>query len=313
MMIWGAYDIHECSNDNVMLYSVSEDNGERWSGPEVFMASPGANVSHAFQLQLRGTDTVLMVNREGYCESRIIMRKSPDLANTWDFGKEIPPEHIVPNHRPPFYGMPAYLLQLESGKLLIGVEFAPPDKRDPRHYDVAFLLSDDEGETWERTHILTVSEDFGAMEPTIVELEPNKLYCFLRNTSGYLYETMSHDGGKSWDTPTKTNIPSPSAMSKLVKVHSGRVMLVWNNQSSTNGRPRYPLVCALSEDGCKSWSKPRIIATESGLNQLSNFGVIQLNDGRILLATSHYHAIPPTTSDIDLALFDERWVMSGGA
>ena len=88
-------------------------------------------------------------------------------------------------------------------------------------------------------------------------------------------------------------------------------MLVWNNQSSTTQRPRYPLVCALSEDGCKNWSAPKVIATESGLNQLSNFGVTQLRDGRILLALSHYHAIPPTTSDIDLALFDEEWVRTG--
>ncbi|MCK4591497.1 MAG: hypothetical protein KAT86_07055, partial [Candidatus Latescibacteria bacterium] len=66
VMLWTAYDIHECNNDNVMLYSVSEDNGERWSDPEVFVAAPGANVSHAFQVQLRGTDKVLMVNREGY-------------------------------------------------------------------------------------------------------------------------------------------------------------------------------------------------------------------------------------------------------
>ena len=65
-MLWTAYDIDECNNDNVMLYSVSEDNGEQWSEPEVFMALPGAIASHAFPLQFRGTDKVFMVNREGY-------------------------------------------------------------------------------------------------------------------------------------------------------------------------------------------------------------------------------------------------------
>jgi Neuraminidase (sialidase) len=332
VILWTAYDIHECNNDNVMLYSVSEDNGERWSDPEVFMAVPGANVSHAFRVQLRGTDKVLMINREGYyvgakidpvtkkvlkwadyarSENRIIVRKSLDRGNTWDFGRELHYEQIVPDHRPPFYGAPEDLLQLQNGKLLLVVCFLPPHHRDPQHYDEAFLLSDDGGETWDRTHVLTVPEERGAMEPTIVELEPDELYCVLRNKSGYLYETMSHDGGKSWTTPTKTSIPSPESICKLLKLQSGRVMLVWNNQFSTTQRPRYPLVCALSEDGCNSWSKPRIIATESGLNQLSNFDVTQLKDGRILLATSHYHAIPPTTSDIDLALFDEEWVKGG--
>ncbi|MBE9479534.1 MAG: exo-alpha-sialidase [Chloroflexi bacterium] len=343
IMLWAAYDINECNNDNVMLYSVSEDNGERWSDPEVFMAAPGANVGFPLPIELRGTDRVLMVSYQAHyvgeihdpvtkrhlkmadyarTETHIILRKSLDRGKTWDFGREMSLEQIVPacashadrpNYQPPFYGSPESLLQLQSGKLLMAVCFLPPDKRDPQHYDIAFLLSGNDGETWHRTNILTVPEERGAMEPTIVELAPDELYCVLRNKSGYLYETLSHDGGKSWTMPVKTNIPSPEAICKLLKLQSGRVLLVWNNQSSTTQRPRYLLVCALSEDGCKSWSKPRIIATESGLNQLSNFGVIQLNDGRILLATSHYHAIPPTTSDIDLALFDESWVMSEGS
>lgn len=329
VMLWTAYDIHECNNDNVMLYAVSEDGGERWSDPEVFMAAPGAVVSHVFRVRLRDSGKVLMVYREGtyvgakidpvtrrvlkwadYARStnRTILRVSLDDGNTWNFGVELPPEVIVPNHQPPFYGAPEMLLQLKNGKLLMAVCFLPPDRRSPQHYDVAFLVSGDEGTTWERTHVLTVPEERGAMEPTIVELERDQLYCLLRTKSGYLYETASQDGGRTWNTPVKTTIPSPEAICRLLKLHSGRVLLVWNNPSSTTQRPRYPLVCALSEDGCKSWSEPRIIATESGLNQLSNFGVTQLKDGRILLALSHYHAIPPTTSDIDLALFDEEWV-----
>ncbi|MFH1006816.1 MAG: sialidase family protein [Candidatus Latescibacterota bacterium] len=333
IMRWTAYDIHECHNDNVMLYAISEDSGEKWSDPEIFMAAPGANVSHAFQVQLRGTDTVLMANREGYyvgtvvdpvtqrvlkwanyaqSDNRLIVRTSPDRGNTWNFGIELPCEQIVPDHQPPFYGAPEVLMQLDSGELLMAVGFLPPRNRDHPHYDVAFLRSGDQGQTWERTHALTVPEERGAMEPTIVELAPDVLYCVLRNKSGYLYETGSHDGGRSWSTPAKTGIPTPESISRLLRLQSGRVLLVWNNQSSTTQQPRYPLVCALSEDGCNSWSEPRIIATEAGTNQLSNFDVAQLNDGRIVLATSHYHAIPPTTSDIDLALFDEAWVMSGG-
>ncbi len=330
LMLWGAYDIDECNNDNVMLYSVSEDNGEGWSDPEVFMAAPGAVVGFSVQVQLRGTDRVLMAGFQAHyvgevhdpvtkrhlkgadytrTETHIILRRSLDRGRTWDFGRELSPQRIVPNHQPPFYGSTEALLQLTNGKLLMAVCFLRPDTRHAQHYDVAFLLSNDQGETWDRTHVLTVPEELGAMEPTIVELTSDELYCLLRNKSGYLYETMSRDGGQTWTTPAKTGIPSPEAICKLLKLQSGRVLLVWNNHSSPTQRPRYPLVCALSEDGCRSWSEPRVIATESGLNQLSNFNVIQLSDGRILLATSRYHATPPTTSDIDLALFDESWVM----
>ena len=56
-----------------------------------------------------------------------------------------------------------------------------------------------------------------------------------------------------------------------------------------------------------------MIATETGSNQLSNHGLIQLDDGRILLGISHYRDVRPMTSDLDMAIFDEEWLMSPGA
>ncbi len=330
-MLWTAYDIHECSNDALMLYSVSQDLGETWSDPEVYLAAPGVTQSHCFRVQFRGTDRAIMINREehtvgaevdpvakkvlkwadyGRCVNRIVQRESSDRGITWTFGTELPYDRIVPDHRPPFYGAPQDLLHLSSGHLLLPVCFLPPDKRYPQHYSIAFLLSDNEGQTWNRTHILTVPEERGAMEPTIVETEPDRLYCLLRNKSGYLYEVTSSDGGRSWTEPVKTAIPSPEAICKLLKLRSGPVMLVWNNVSSTTQQPRHPLVAALSKDGCRSWGEPRVIATESGTNQLSNFGATQLSDDRILIGISHYHDTRPTTSDIELAALDEEWLVS---
>ena len=47
-----------------------------------------------------------------------------------------------------------------------------------------------------------------------------------------------------------------------------------------------------------------MIATETGSNQLSNHGLIQLDDGRILLGISHYRDVRPMTGDLDMAIFD---------
>jgi Neuraminidase (sialidase) len=100
-------------------------------------------------------------------------------------------------------------------------------------------------------------------------------------------------------------------MARMIRLHSGNLLLVWNNVSSTTQRPRYPLVAAVSSDGGASWSEPRVIADESGTNQLSNHGLIQLDDGRILLGISHYRSVRPMTSDLDMALFDEQWLLEG--
>ena len=65
LMCWGAYDIQECSNDEVVLYSFSEDQGETWEPPQVFMASPSAVVSHLFFAEMEDGEA-LLVYREGH-------------------------------------------------------------------------------------------------------------------------------------------------------------------------------------------------------------------------------------------------------
>ena len=331
LMCWGAYDIQECSNDGVTLYSTSFDNGETWEPPQVWMASPQAVVSHLQFVQPAGTDEALMIYREGhyygaqedrrrrattqwanYAESpmHLLVKRSHDTGFTWDPPQEISPTLIVGRDTPPYYGAPEQLLQLSNGDLLLLVMYLDPERRQPQHYNVAFLRSEDRGHTWRKTWDLTVEEERGAMEPSVAEYEPGKLYGVLRNKSGFLYETTSSDYGQSWEPPRKTAIPTVEAMARLLKLSSGRLMMAWNNPSSTTQMPRHPLVAAVSENGGQTWSPPKILADEVGLNQLSNFNHLQAQDGRILLCTSHYRAQPPSCSDLDMVVFDEAWLGS---
>jgi Neuraminidase (sialidase) len=313
MMLWFAYDIHECSGDGVCLYSVSEDLGTTWTDSQVFFKLPDS-LNEAKLIQLRGSEKVLLFLRESHYEgyevdeerriftkwadysrtrSRLIFRESTDLGRTWNFGKEFP-------------GGCFEISQIESGRIL--VSSVRPMEEKEQFYGASFFYSDDEGNTWKNSNDIIVPEKRGAMEPTFAEVAPNKIYCLLRNKSGYLYESISEDGGATWQAARKTQIPAPESMSRLLKLQSGNILLVWNNTSSTSQRPRHPLVAALSGDGGQSWSKPKIIADETGLNQLSNHGIAQLNDGRILLGISHYHAIQPPFSDLEMAIFDEDWL-----
>ena len=328
LMCWGAYDIQECSNDGVVVYSFSGDQGETWEGPQVFMASPNAVVSH---LQFAEVDNgeALLVYREGhyygaredrrrkasvgwanYAESpmHLLHKRSRDGGYTWDPPTAIDPVLVMGCDRPPYYGAPEQLLRLAGGDLLLSVGYMDPDRRDPQHFNVAFLRSADEGHTWVRTADLTVPEARGAMEPSVAEVEPGALYCAIRNKSGYLYETRSADGGRTWEEPVKTEIPTVESMARVLKLASGRLLLVWNNQSSETQRPRHPLVAAVSGNGAATWGPAKVLADEVGANQLSNFNHLQTADGRILVCTSHYRAQPPACSDLDLLVFDEAWL-----
>ena len=334
MVVWVAYDYDECSRNGVCLYSVSADRGGTWTDPQVYFADyPGGTAKLTFLTVRESQRTLLFVTRfrhalavdnvlrvrtrpANYFETpaRIALRTSSDGGLTFDHGEDFPYELVTGGKQLPevgFYGEPHQMIQLSSGRIMAACYYLDPDRCERvggQHYSVAFLVSDDEGRTWKRSNPITTHTPRGAMEPTTVETEPGCLYCLLRTRGGFLYETRSEDDGMTWGAPRASLLPSPESMARMIRLHSGKLLLVWNNVSSTTQHPRHPLVAALSKDGGRTWGTAKAIADETGQNQLSNHGLFQLEDGRILLGISHYHTRRPMTSDLDMAVFDEAWL-----
>lgn len=340
IMYWNTYGVNECSNNSVKLFSASNDKGLTWSNPQIFSADYLGGVPY-FQYMIRLKDSMetLMLyirtrhnaqieNRTGkvikhsnYFESssRAFIRRSNDGGRTFDHGKKIPYELIAGGKELPgvgFYGSINDVIQLESGRIIVAFTFMDPERigddheLSSQHYTGVCIFSDDNGNTWRRSNEITSETLRGVMELQLVETKPNKLLAFFRNKSGYIYQTTSEDGGESWTESMSTSLPSPESMPQMKKLQSGNILLVWNNISSTTQHPRHPISAAISKDGGKSWSNPKAIADETGSNQLSNHGMIQLKDGKILLGISHYRDVFPKTSDLDLAIFDEDWVLN---
>lgn len=344
MIYWGAYDYNECNNNGIMLYSISTDRGINWSAPQVYMADYPSGVPFYIRfLNLHGSKNVLMLvtqqlmdeleidesRREAVSggdyfrsRTRIIQRSSTDGGRIFDHGHELPYEIVSGGKELPhvgFYGDIDELIQLDGGRILAGFAFIDPERSNSAAKDVPYwkrqyfttvcIYSDDQGKTWKRSNEITVDLDRGAMEPQIVEVAPDQLLCMFRTKGGYLYQSESKDGGQTWSASVASSLPSPESMPRMIKLLSGHLLIVWNNVSSTTQQPRHPLSAAISRDGGKSWSKPRIIAEETGENQLTNQALIQLDDGRILLGISRYRATRPHVSDVDVAIFDEAWVL----
>lgn len=79
-------------------------------------------------------------------------------------------------------------------------------------------------------------------EPSVVEISPNRLWCFARSFgTGYIYYSESLDGGLTWSEFSPTSFTSPSSISKLVKDEYGRVYLIYNNIFSLSQGPRNSL------------------------------------------------------------------------
>ncbi|HUS81227.1 MAG TPA: sialidase family protein [Armatimonadota bacterium] len=337
-LCWGAYDFDECSDDSVTLYSASRDRGLTWSDPQVYMADYPAGPLSGMMLRLRGGDRALMLVQQvrhrivvdearrvatagsNYFEARthVFIRRSADGGRSFDHGEVLTHTQFTDGKELPgggFYGSVDELTQLQSGRVLAAFMFMDPERCDPttrlQHYTVACLLSDDGGQTWRRSNEITADTPRGAMEVQIAETEPDRLFCLFRTKGGCLYQTISEDGGETWRPSEPSPLTAPESMARMIRLHSGNLLVVWNNVASTTQRPRYPLVAALSPDGGRTWGDSRVIADEVGTNQLSNHGMIQLDDGRILLAISHYRDVRPMTSDLDIALLDEDWLRDG--
>ena len=334
---WNAYDYDECSGNAVKLYAVSRDRGLTWTDPQVFMADYLGGVPYGVSfLRLAGSQETLMLwtrSRHApvtedptrrvitagsdYFRSRtaVFLRRSGDGGRSFDHGYELPYEAFTGGRSLPgggWYGSLDCLLQRRSGRIVAAFMFMDPVRSDPerqvQHYTGACLLSDDNGHTWERGGQVTVDTPRGVMEMQLVETETDRLFCLFRTKGGCLYQTISADGGRSWSPSSPSPLPSPESMARMIGLHGGNLLVVWNNVSSTTQQPRHPLSAVVSSDGGRSWGPPRLIADETGTHQLSNHGLAQLDDGRILLGISHYRDVRPMTSDLDLALFDEQWL-----
>ncbi|MDD5598839.1 MAG: sialidase family protein [Victivallaceae bacterium] len=339
MMTWWAYDYEECSSDCVTLYSISKDRGLSWSGPQVYFADRVGGVGVFHRLRLRESNKVLRFHAKtvrdeikidekrniitagcNYFKSktRFFLQRSLDGGRTFDYGEELPYQKITGGKELPeigCYGAVHGAVQLGNGRIVAVFYYLDPERSDAKeqkwesqHYKAACLLSDDEGCSWKHGGEIEVDTPRGVMEPQFIETSPNRIFCLFRTKGGYLYQTVSENGGESWSSSEPSALPSPESMARMIRLRNGNLLVVWNNVSSTTQQPRHPLSAVISRDNGKSWDNPRIIADESGRNQLSNHNLIQLDDGRILLGISHYHATRPFTGDLDIAIFDEKWL-----
>ncbi len=97
----------------------------------------------------------------------------------------------------------------------------------------------------------------------MAELSDGRLLMLIRTQWGRFWEAFSEDGGLSWRTIRPSQIEAGHSPGYLLKLCSGRLVLVWNGKTG-----RQELFIAFSEDDAKNWTKPIVIARQKS-GQLS--------------------------------------------
>ena len=135
---------------------------------------------------------------------------------------------------------------------------------DPHFFGCYVLYSDDEGRTWQPNsdgdlfiHLKPDGPCYRTTEPSVVEVEPNKLMMILRTTLGRLFQSWSTDNGETWSRPFPTQLAGTEAPGKIRKLPAtGHLLVVWTQVGSEEvhrGLIRARLSSAISRNGGGMW------------------------------------------------------------
>ena len=158
-----------------------------------------------------------------------------------------------------YYLMNNRILRTDTGRILIPMCYVPHELADKEHFEKSGLsgcfYSDDEGETWQEGEWLSEDSVDQLAEPMVAKGDDGALHMYMRTGHGYLYHSVSHDDGVSWEKAQASILRSPCAPFCVnFDWFSKQYFAVWDNSfpGTRQNYPRSPICLAKSRD-CASW------------------------------------------------------------
>jgi predicted neuraminidase len=273
-----------------------------WSPPQPIARDPSRSVGNAVVWRAPdGLVWLFYVVRDGatWSTSRVQFKVSADDARTWSDSSvlSLEPGTMVRN-RPIVLADGSYLLPAyrETGH--------DPEFVGPESTSMVFRF-DPKAKAW--TEGGRIKSPRGNIQPAIAPLADGSLLAYCRRGGGYrpdevgyLVRSTSRDGGRTWSPGVDSRFPNPNAAVDLLRLKSGRLLLVYND--SMTGRS--PLTVALSTDDDATWPARRNIA--EGRGDFAYPSAFQARDGTIhVVFTSNGRTV------VNHATFDMDWILAG--
>lgn len=176
------------------------------------------------------------------------------------------------------------VIELANGELLIPIEMEAAGERTK----TGVARSRDKGRSWGEPTIAAADPlcRFSFHETGLLQLPSGKIIAIHRvHQAGeyeygwYLYQTDSHDNGRTWTTPRK--LPMWGGPANLIRLQSGSILCVYGYR-----RPPYGSRACLSHDDGETWDiANEFILRADGIDADVGYPTsVQLRDGAIFTA-----------------------------
>ena len=238
---WYSYGDHGDELAGSAIYTSMKD-AHGWSVASVFRDSPQGDGNPVLYAEGNKVWLFQAVVPGGWSTAHIEFQWSEGQDNSWS-APAVVSSALGSNVRfPP--------IRLKNGELLL------PAYDDLLSRSLFFASSD--GVNWQERAALSTGLSGTNIQPSIAQLDDGDIVAVMRDTTAHnILVSFSSDNGATWTKPIASPFPNPGAPSAIVKLKSGRLLLVYNNMSLG---ARDKLSAALSPDDGVTWTAPKVIA-----------------------------------------------------
>jgi predicted neuraminidase len=199
-----------------------------------------------------------------------LLMSSVDNGQTWSTTRRLPDGILGPIKNKP--------IELPSGEIL-----CPTSTESPTTdvWQVHMETTSDNGFTWRRTGELNDGIEFGAIQPSVLQLGGTELLAVGRSKQKSVFQMRSKDGGRTWGEMQASTLPNPNSGVDAVTLKDSTHLLVYNHVSGKQDSwgDRSPLNLAVSNDGV-TW-KAAMQLENTPKSEFSYPAIIQTRDGLV--------------------------------
>lgn len=292
MLVYSQFSGKSDHDSALIVSRISKDGGITWSEPaNMIEKNPDAlNVMSTSLLRLHdGRIAFLYLYKFAKDDCIPYIFFSEDEGKSWSGTLPVTERgkyYVVNNDR---------LIQTKTGRLIIPAcyhEITPDGKFDEKGVCGVFY-SDDNGISWKKSEKFisiknenaikphkiekneiwkeVLSRGIYSQEPGVIELSGGKIMMWTRTNGGYMYKSLSLDGGESWsEFIPASQIISPCGPQSIKRVPgTSKLICVYNDHSAYSFAEenwwnwRTPLSIAISDDDGENWSFPENIEDTS--------------------------------------------------